>query len=196
MLKGAFRNYEKLLGAYPDWDDRQAAIEMVIAYYLAYDLKYGAAYSLDEEINEVVILCHSDVMDYADWRLEEAHCENDAFRQAASRLSREQQDFWWDFFEEFDRQEAALEIPRPHIYVDYVAVRDGLQGQGRGSRIIGKLKEHADSCGLPIMLFTNGERDVKFYLDNGFRVLGVTSSEEYRFNNTYMLYEPEAGSDD
>ncbi|MDO4834347.1 MAG: GNAT family N-acetyltransferase [Bacillota bacterium] len=195
MLLEAFRNYEKLLGAYPDRDDRQAAIEMVIAYYLAYDFKFGGAYSLDDEMNDALVICHSDVMDYSEEKRQEANCENDRFRAAAAGLSDEQIDFWFSFFEEFDRQEAALEIPEPHIYVDYVAVREDLQGQGRGSRIITKLKEYADGLGFPIMLFTNGERDVKFYLKNGFRVLGVTESEEYRFENTYMLYEPYAGAD-
>ena len=192
MFLGAFRNYEKLVGAYPDWDDRQAAIEMVIAYYLAYDFRYGAGYSLDENINEAVVVCHSDDMDYSDERILEADCENEKFRAAASRLTDEQVQFWFDFFDEFDRQEAALDIPKPHIYADYVAVRDGMQGQGRGSRIIGRLKEYADEQGLPIMLFTNGERDVEFYLKNGFRIIGVTKSEEFRFENTYMLYDAKA----
>ncbi|MCQ2546221.1 MAG: hypothetical protein MJ161_01570 [Clostridia bacterium] len=195
MFLGAFRNYEKLLGAYPDWDDRQAAIEMVIAYYLAYDIKYGVSYSLDDEINEAIVLCHSDDMDYSEERCEAADCENDRFRAAAAKLSDEQVQLWFDFFDEFDRQEAALDIPEPHIYVDYVAVRDGLQGRGRGGRIIGKLKDYSDETGLPIMLFTNGERDIEFYLKNGFRILGITKSEEFRFENTYMLYEPDAKAD-
>lgn len=195
MFRGAFANYEKLVGAYPDWDDRQAAIEMVIAYYLAYDWRFGEAYSLDDEINEAIVICHSDMMDYSDERIAEANCENDRFRAAAARLSTGQVQFWYDFFDEFDRQEAALDIPEPHIYVDYVAVRKGFQGQGRGSMIIGKLKEYADEMGLPVMLFTNGERDIEFYLKNGFRIIGVTRSDEFRFENTYMLYEPGAKAD-
>lgn len=195
MFLGAFKNYEKLLGAFPDWDDRQAGIEMVIAYYLAYDKEYGEAYSLDENINESVVVCHSDDMDYSEERCARANCENEKFKAAAAKLSAEQVQFWWDFFEEFDRQEAALDIPVPHIYVDYLAVRDGMQGQGRGSRIIGILKDYADEKGLPIMLFTNGEEDVKFYLKNGFRICGITRSEEFRFENTYMLYEPGAKAD-
>lgn len=190
MFLGAFRNYEKLVGAYPDWDDRQAAIEMVVAFYLAYDWKYGAAYSLDENINEAIVVCHSDQVIYSPEMIEAADCENERFKAAAAKLSPEQVDFWFSFFDEFDRKEAALDIPKPHIYVDYVAVREGLQGQGRGSEIIGRLKEYADEKGLPIMLFTNGGRDVKFYTKNGFEILGITKSEEYKFENTYMLYKP------
>lgn len=195
MFKKTFRNYEKLVGAYPDWDDRQAAIEMVIAFYLDYDWKYGAAYSLSEEINEAVVVVDSADMDYSDERIKSADCEGERFRKAAEKLSSEQVDFWYGFFDEFDKKEAALDIPKPHIYVDYVAVRDEFQGQGKGSEIIGKLKEYADEVNLPIMLFTNGEMDVKFYLKNGFRILGVTTSEEFRFENTYMLYESGAKAD-
>lgn len=195
MFKGSFKNYEKLVGAYPDWDDRQAAIEMVIAFYLAYDWKYGAAYSLSEDISEAIVVVNSEDMDYSDERIQAADCEGERFRKAAERLSSEQVDFWYGFFDEFDRKEAALDIPKSHIYVDFVAVRDEFQGQGKGSEIIGRLKEYADEVNLPIMLFTNGEMDVKFYLKNGFRILGVTASEEFRFENTYMLYEPEAKAD-
>ncbi len=189
MLMNSFKNYDKLLGAYPDWDDRQAAIEMVISYYLAYDWKYGLALSLDENLNEALVICHSDEMSYTDAQIKAADCMNERFHSAATRLSAEQVGFWFDFFDEFDRQERSLEIPRPHIYVDYLAVREDLQGQGRGSIIIEKLKEYSDETGLPIMLFTNGEKDVKFYLKNGFRIIGVTKSEKFRFENTYMLYD-------
>ena len=191
LVKESFKNYEKLVGAFPDWDDRQAAIEMVLSFYLAYDWKYGAAYSLDEEMKEVLVVCHSDVMDYSEDKILAAECENDRFRAASARLSDEQVEFWNEFFDELDRQERKLEIPRPHIYVDFLAVKEGFKGEGRGSRIIGKLKEYADETGLPIMLFTNGEDDVRFYKRNGFRILAVTESEKYKFENTYMLYEPE-----
>ena len=43
MMTSAFKNYVKLVGTFPDWDDRQAAIEMVLRYYGAFDFKYGNA---------------------------------------------------------------------------------------------------------------------------------------------------------
>ena len=66
-----------------------------------------------------------------------------------------------------------------------------MHGQGRGSKLLQKICRYADAQGLPIMLFTNGEEDIKFYLKNGFRIFGVTKSEEFGFENTYMWYEPE-----
>ena len=40
------------------------------------------------------------------------------------------------------------------------------------------------------MLYTNGEDDIRFYKRNGFKVVGVTRSEEFGFENTYVMYEP------
>lgn len=190
-LKDAFAKYPKLATAFTDWDDRQAAIEMVISYYLAYDLKYGKAYSLDLNINEALVVVHSKQMDYSPERCVAANCVNDNFKAAASKLSEEQIGFWWDFFDEFDRQEASLDIPSPHIYVDYLGVREEHQSEGRGTKLIQALCRYADEIKLPIMLFTNGEADIRFYLKNGFKVIGITKSEEHSFENTYFLYEPQ-----
>ena len=38
------------------------------------------------------------------------------------------------------------------------------------------------------MLFTNGEDDIRFYEKNGFRIIGVTTSEEFGFENTYVTF--------
>ena len=193
MMIGSFKNYPKLIGAFPDWDDRQAAIEMVIRYYGAFDFAYGNVYSLDENGNEVLMLMYSEEEDYTEERFKAAGSDSEEFREAAARLGEENQKRWWGFFDELDLKEAELEtIPDRYLYVDFLCVREGLQGQGRGSKIIGKVCRYADSVGLPVMLFTNGEEDVRFYLKNGFRIIGVTTSEEFGFENTYVLYEPEA----
>ena len=190
MYLEAFADYPKLARAYEDKDDRLAAIGMTISYYLAYDLKYGDAYSLDGNINEAIAIVDSEEMDYSEKRCEKANCENEEFNKFVNRLTPDKVQLWWDFFDEFDRQEAALNIPEPHIYVDYVAVRKGMQGQGQGTKIIKALERYADERKLPVMLFTNGEDDVRFYLKNGFKIIGITKSEEFKFENTYLLYEP------
>ncbi len=192
MMRRSFRNYPKLIGTFPDWDDRQAAIEMVLRYYGAFDFKYGCAYSLDETISEVLMIMFSEEVDYSDERLSAAGCDSEAFRLAASRLSEENVKRWWDFFDELDRKEAELEtIPEKYLYADFLCVAEEVQGQGRGSRIIQAACRYADEIGLPLMLFTNGEEDIRFYQKNGFRIIGVTTSEEFGLENTYVMYEPE-----
>ena len=195
MMIRSFRNYPKLIGTFPDWDDRQAAIEMVLRYYGAFDFAYGNVYSTDENIDEVMMIMYSEEEDYTKERFDAAGSDNEKFRQAASRLSDEQVKRWWDFFDELDRKEEKLTtIPEHCLYVDFLCVRSEVQGQGRGSKIIRAACRYADEVGLPIMLFTNGEEDVRFYLKNGFRIIGVTTSEEFGFENTYVLYEPESAA--
>lgn len=192
MMIRSFRNYPKLIGTFPDWDDRQAAIEMVLRYYGAFDFEYGNAYSLDESISEVLMIMFSEEVDYSEERLAAAGCDSEEFRRAASRLSEENVKRWWDFFDELDRTEAELEtIPEKYLYADFLCVSDEVQGQGRGSRIIQAACRYADEIGLPLMLFTNGEEDIRFYRKNGFKVIGVTTSEEFGLENTYVMYVPE-----
>ena len=192
MMIRSFRNYEKLVGTFPDWDDRQAAIEMVIRYYGAFDFTYGNVYSLDENMTEALMIMFSEEEVFTRERFEAAGCDTEEFRRAASRLSEQDQKRWRAFFDEVDRTEADLHIPEPYLYVDFVCVSDEVQGQGRGSRLIQTTCRYANRVGLPVMLFTNGAEDIRFYLKNGFEVVGVTRSEEFGFENTYMMYFPEA----
>ena len=196
MMMKSFKNYPKLIGSFPDWEDRQAAIEMVIRYYGAFDFEYGYAYSLDESLSEVLMIMFSEEEVYTEERFEAAGSYSDEFRAAAARLGEEGVRRWWDFFDEVDRTEAELEtIPDRYIYADFLCVSEEVQGQGRGSRIIQAACRYADEIGLPIMLFTNGEEDIRFYRKNGFKVIGVTKSEDFGLENTYVLYEPKAGTE-
>lgn len=191
MMTKAFRNYVKLVGTFPDWEDRQAAIEMVIRFYGAFDYKYGSAYSLDEDMKEVLMIMFSEEEDYSEERFRAAGSYSEEFYAVASRLGEEGLRRWWDFFDEVDRTEAELAtIPEKCLYADLLCVAEDAQGQGRGSRLIRAACHYADEIGLPIMLFTNGADDIRFYEKNGFRVIGVTTSEEFGFENTYVLYEP------
>ena len=60
----AFRNYPKLMTAFPGERERLFALEATLRYYTAYDMTYGAAFSLDENVHEAVMLVHSDDMNY------------------------------------------------------------------------------------------------------------------------------------
>lgn len=60
----AFQDYPKLMNAFPGERERFLALEATIRYYVAYDLTYGAGFSLDKNIHEAVVLVHSDDMKY------------------------------------------------------------------------------------------------------------------------------------
>ena len=91
MMIRSFRDYPKLAGMFTDWDDRQAGIEMTVRYYGAFDFMYGNAYSLDENMTDVVMLMFSDEQDFSEERFEAAGYNTEEFRCAASRLSEENQ---------------------------------------------------------------------------------------------------------
>lgn len=179
-----------MLYAFPDDDDRIPAIEATIRYYGAYDLRYGSGFSLDNQVNEACIIVHSDDMKYTFMRHLLSGSYSRKYRAAMRKLSRPNQVKRLRLFDELDRLEATVDIPRPHIYLDFLGVDEAHQHQGRGRKLMNAVCDYADKVKLPIMLFTNTEEDIKFYNSLGFRIIGVTSSEEFGFTNTYLLYDP------
>lgn len=187
-LKKAFASYPKLDGAFPDPAEKAAAFEMVIEYYGRFDMKYGTFYSLDENISEGIAVLDSRV-DYSEERFSEAGCESSRFCSLREQLGSEAAQRWYDFCDELDRQESLLDLPEEYIYVDFLAVSPDKQGQGRGSRLIEAVCRKADEENLPVMLFTNGEEDVMFYMNRGFKTVGITECEHLGMYNVYMLYD-------
>lgn len=183
----AFRTYPKLDPAFPDKEAKAAALEATLRFYVAYDMEYGAVFSLNEEIREGVCLVHSEEMHYTQERHEKAGSYSAAYKKAMAKLTREQQQKRDELFDELDRLEKALDLPEPHLYVDFLGVREDAQHQGRGRKLMGAVCAYAKEQGLPLMLFTNTEDDVAFYESLGFHVTGVVRSEEFGFVNTYLV---------
>lgn len=184
----AFRDYPKLNGMFPNPQEKQLAVEMVVEYYGRFDFMAGRLYSLDDSLREGIAVLHSGEVDFSDENFEAAGSINENFRRCSRELGESGVKRWFGFFDELDRLESKLELPDEYIYVDFLAVDPDFQGEGRGSRLIEALTAKARELGLPIMLFTNGDKDVRFYEKHGFRVLAVTRSEEYSLENVYMIY--------
>lgn len=187
----AFKNYPKLMVAFPEKDKKDAALEATLRFYTAYDMEFGDAYATDSSVMDAVCIVHSDEMCYSDERYWQAGCYSPEYEAAMAQLSEEDKQRRMDLFDELDRLEADLDIPRPHIYADFLGVCHEVQNQGRGRRLMTAVCEYADSLGLPVMLFTNTEEDVAFYQSMGFRVIGVACSEKFGFVNTYLLKDAE-----
>lgn len=189
-LISAFRKYPKMLNSFPDDESRITAIEATIRYYGAYDLRYGSAFSLDKDINETCVIIHSDDMNYSFLRHLLSGSYSKAYRQAMNKLEKSDRIKRLRLFDELDRLEATIDIPRPHIYLDFLGTKEECQHQGRGRRLMNKICAFADSVQLPIMLFTNTAEDVAFYQSLGFHIIDVVSSEEFGFTNTYLIRDP------
>lgn len=189
-LISAFRKYPKLMASFPDESSRLPAIEATIRYYGAYDLRYGSGFSLDDKINEVAIIVHSEDMKYSFIRHLLSGSYSRKYKAAMKKLSKADQAKRLKLFDELDRLEATVDIPRPHIYLDFLGVKEELHHQGRGRRLMNSICGYADSIKLPIMLFTNTAKDVAFYQSLDFHIIDVTSSNEFGFTNTYLLRDP------
>ncbi len=185
----AFQRYPKLIHAFPEKKAKDAALEATLRYYVAYDLEYGDAFSLAENVTEGVCLVHSEDMHYTRERHEKAGSFSPAYRAAMDRLTEEEQKRREDLFEELDRLEAGITFPRPHLYLDFLGVREAFQHKGRGRRLMEQVCRYAGEQNLPMMLFTNTPEDVEFYKSLGFQTVAVVKSEEFGFINTYLVKE-------
>ena len=108
-----------------------------------------------------------------------------------NKLTRAERQVRIDLFNELERLEKDINLPEPHIYVDFLGVSKDYQHQGRGKKLMACICRYADSLKLPLMLFTNTADDVKFYQNLGFNITGETSSEKFGFVNTYLTYGSE-----
>lgn len=187
----AFQKYPKLMNAFPKQRERLFALEATIRYYCAYDLHYGAGFSLDDEVNEAVLLIHSDQMNYSLPKHIISGSYSREYRKVMKLLTPADRHKRTELFDELDALEKNVEIPSPHLYLDFLGTKQKYQGQGRGRKMMKKICGYADSINLPIMLFTNTEADVAFYQSLGFHIIGETASEKFGFTNTYLLYEPQ-----
>lgn len=185
----AFRHYPKLMNAFTDEKSRLAALEATLRFYTTYDMEFGEAFSTDENVLDGICILHSDDMDYTEEKYVKAGCYSAEYEAAMERLSLEERQRRVELFEELDALEADLEIPTPYIYADFLGVREDVQQQGRGRKLMGAVCDYAAGLGLPVMLFTNTDEDVKFYQSMGFEILAVVKSEKFGFTNTYLMRE-------
>ena len=188
LLKRAFEGYPEYYEVYGrDPLKAQAGFHMVLSYYGAYNLEFGGAYSLDENLNEAIVILHSDYMDYSEERCLQAGCDNENFRAAAAPLSPEEVQRWFDFNVELDSCEKALDLPKKYFYVDFIAVEPDHQGEGRARKLLDAVYEYCKSNDTPVMLFTNRDDEVDFYSHMGFKVVDQVNSPEHGLHSTYFL---------
>ncbi len=188
IYMSAFSKYPKLMNAFHDEATRMAALEATLRYYTAYDLTYGAGFSLDENVHEAILLAHSDNMKYTFFKHLRAGSYSKGYRAAMNRLSKEERRIRISLFEELDRLEKTVSIPSPHIYLDFLGVEESFQHQGRGRKLMTHICALSEKLQMPLMLFTNTADDVRFYQSLGFKIIGETSSEKFGFTNTYLTY--------
>lgn len=99
---------------------------------------------------------------------------------------------WFDSLE----QEIMKDTPN-YLHLQRMVVKVGKQGQGLGSKYLGKaLREVADERQLPVFLGTQEEKNVTFYSRLGFEVVRMvespTNDPEYSYKTWFMVRQPKS----
>lgn len=189
LFLGAFGDYPKLEYSFPKVETRKAALEASLRFYCAYDMRYGKAYALDQQVNEAILMVESEKMKYSFLKHVLSGSYSKKYRQVMGRMTRAEKKRRSALFAELDRLELGLDLPDPHIYLDFLGVKPELQGQGRGRKLMESVCRYADEREVPLMLFTNTQEDVRFYTSLDFQLIGETKSEKFGFTNWYMARE-------
>lgn len=190
VLLDAMRNYPKLLKSFPDKYARMNALEATIRFYGQYDMYYGKAYTLDEDVYEVALILESEIADVTKYRSLKAGCYSEEYQNIKNRMSGEDRAKRLKLFRELERLEKTVPLPKEYLYIDFFGVSRNKQGEGRGRRLMEKICEYADSVKRPIALFTNTKKAKKFYGHFGFKEIKIVESEKYGFTNIYLVREP------
>ena len=130
----AFQKYPKLMNAFPNQRERLFALEATIRYYCAYDLHYGAGFSLDDEVNEAVLLIHSDKMNYSLPKHILSGSYSREYRKVMKLLSAADRRKRTRLFDELDALEKNVEIPSPHLYLDFLGTKQNTKGKDAGAK--------------------------------------------------------------
>ncbi len=184
----AYADYPKLMEAFPEEQTRRRAIEMTIRYFGNFDLKYGTWFSTSDNYLDCIMLIPSSECDYSEKRLSKAKCYERKIAEVFFSLSEEDRQKWKDIFDRMEEKEQEADFPEEYIYVDFLSVHPGVQGQGRGTYLLELAKEEAGKVNQPLLLFTNTQRHVDFYKKCGFEELTRIRMDEFGIENIYMIW--------
>ncbi len=190
VLLDAFANYPKLMKAFPEKYARHNALEASIRYYGQFDMYYGKAYTLDEDVFEVALILESKEMKTSKPRCLKAGCYSYEYQAVKERMPVEDRKKRLNLFSELIKLEKNVPVPKKYLYIDFLGVAKDKQGEGRGSRLMEKICEYADAEDLPIVLFTNTNKAKQFYEKFDFTEITTVTSEKFEFTNTYLKREP------
>jgi ribosomal protein S18 acetylase RimI-like enzyme len=69
----------------------------------------------------------------------------------------------------------------PYSYLWFIGVHPKMQGQGSGSKLLNEVFKHCETFGGPILLETSTEKNIPWYVKNGFQIYATTYSFGFPF---------------
>ncbi|WP_312654067.1 GNAT family N-acetyltransferase [Aminipila sp.] len=186
-LTSAFIDYPKLTKGFPERGRRAIAVEATLRFYVAYCMRYGRAYALNEKCQGAVVIIPSSRRKGSKLKYMIAGSYSKRYKNALLRLTEEEQRIRIELFNEMDQMETEIKFPSKYIYVNFLGVKPEYQGLGNGRAMMEKIIDYSKGMNLPVMLFTNEPKDVEFYQSMGFKIMGITSSRKFEFINIYLV---------
>lgn len=186
-LISAFTDYPQLIKAFPKRNRRIIAIEANLRFYAVYSMRFGRAYSLDNECNGIVILLSSFQRKASKFKYKIAGSYSSKYKDTISSLTEQEKKTRLELFSEMELMEKDINFPAKYMYISFLGVRREYQRQGIGHKIMEKVIEYGKQKTIPIVLCTSEPKDVDFYQSLGFKIMGITSSKKYEFINIYLV---------
>jgi len=190
LLDAFIDSSPKLLKVFPNDYTRKNALEMTLRYYGQYDMYYGKAYTLDEDVFEVALLLESNNVNTSKRRCLNARCYSYEYQEIKVKMPVEERKKRLKLFAELKKLEKKIPVPKEYLYLDYIGVAKDKQGEGRGSRLMEEICDYADAEGLPVILFTSSIKTKKFYGKFNFTEVESLISEEFGFTYICLMREP------
>lgn len=187
VLTSAFIDYPKLTKVFPQKDRRAIAVEANLRFYVSYAMRYGGAYTLNDNCQAIVVIITSSRRKASKLKYIIAGSYSKKYKTTVLRLTKDEQEIRLKIFEEMNKMETEIVFPSKYLYISFLGVRPDCQKQGYGREIIEKVSVYARGKRLPIVLFTNEPNGVEFYQSMGFKIMGITSSKKFQFINIYLI---------
>ena len=192
VLVDAFTYDPKLMKSFPLDYGRRNALEATFYYYGKYDLFYGKVYTLDEDVFEVALLLESKYVNSTKNKCLKAGCYSYEYQSIKERMPVEDRKKRLKIFKEIKKFEKRVPKPKDYLYLDYLGVVRDKQGEGRGTKLMEKICEYADSVNKPIVLYVSSDESKKFYEKFGFEEITSVTSSNYDYTNIYLIRNPKS----
>lgn len=149
--------------------NRMEALLRMFEVDIRYALKKGAAYSLDQEMNEVSTWLFNqnrgqDLMGYLT-------CVTPRTLELFRLVGRKGLKTLERAFKEVEAQMLKQKFPQNTVYLSSIGVRKEARGQHRATRLILPVLNALEEKGHSVFLYTNEQRNVAIYERFGFRTV-------------------------
>ncbi len=187
ILLEALIDYPLLNKAFPDRGRRIKILESDLWFKVSYGMKFGQAYALNKECHEVIIILPSACRKTSKLKNIIAGGYSSKYKELVSNLTEEEQEEKLSLFSEIMEMEKDIEFPSKYLYISFLGVKEEHQNKDKVLELLNKVLAYGVMKNTPIVLTTSEPKNVNFYQELGFKIMGITSSKKFQFINIYLV---------